>query len=101
MLTFTIATEQVKHDSKKGNYHLIVLHYELKTVHVTTYRQDELELANQDYTTIEQQIQKGEPFQAVLVSAGSIKNLRSAYPNYFLDTREFLKQLARIEKQAI
>jgi len=59
-----------------------------------------LERANQDYTSKEQQIEEGEPFQAILVSAGSIKNLRSAYPNYFLDTREFLKQLARIEKQA-
>lgn len=34
--------------------------------------------------------------QVVLVSAGSIESLKRAYPNYFLDTHEFLKQLDKI-----
>ena len=29
--------------------------------------------------------------QAVLVSVDSVAGLRSAYPNYYLDTRAFLK----------
>ena len=46
---------------------------------------------------IEKAISKGTHADAVLVSAESFANLRRAYPNYFLDTKEFLAAL----KQAI
>ncbi len=99
LLGFTVAARKVQTDSKQGSYHLVLLNHSKKTVSVTTYRKEELEKANSDYSDLEQQIEKGEPVQAVLVAAGPIKDLRRAYPNYFLDTREFLKQLTRIEKQ--
>ena len=37
--------------------------------------------------------------QVVLVSTGSIDALRRVYPNYFLDTTEFIKALDRISKK--
>jgi putative GTP pyrophosphokinase len=33
-----------------------------------------------------------------LVTTGSVESLRRAYPNYFLDTKQFLSALSRIEK---
>jgi len=98
LFAFTIATESVKSDRRQGTYHLIVLDYGAKKVMVQTYPRDEIEKANRDYTQVEKQIEKGGQLQAVLVSAGSLKKLRRAYPNYFLDTQEFLKQLNRIAK---
>ncbi len=35
---------------------------------------------------------------AVLVSSSSLKELKKAYPNYFIDPGDFLKQLNRILK---
>ena len=34
--------------------------------------------------------------QAVLVATGPLDNLRRAYPNYFLDTREFIATINRM-----
>lgn len=42
---------------------------------------------------IEESIKEKTNSQVVLVSAGSIDALRKAYPNYFLDTEDFLRRL--------
>ena len=52
------------------------------------------------YAEVEKQAQSGEPVEAVLVSAGSVDALRKAYPNYFLDTHEFILQIERIIEEA-
>jgi len=48
------------------------------------------------YATIEARTKAGEPIEAVLVSAGPVESLRKAYPNYFLDTQVFVRQLQRL-----
>ena len=53
-----------------------------------------LEEASDDYTKAERNLQKG--VQVVLVSGVSVKLLTRAYPNYFLDTTDFIKALDRI-----
>lgn len=52
--------------------------------------------ANEDYAHIEERTKAGEPIEAVLVSAGPIDALRKAYPNYFLDTAEFVAQIGKV-----
>lgn len=52
-----------------------------------------LEQASVDYAKVEQRTQAGEAVEAVLVAAGPITALRKAYPNYFLDTQAFLRQM--------
>ena len=99
LLAFTIAAERVHADRKAGSYHLILLDPVQKTVTIRTYGQANLEVANQDYADEERKITQGQPIQAVLVSAGPIEDLRKAYPNFFLDTREFIKHLDRLERQ--
>jgi hypothetical protein len=48
-----------------------------------------------------QQVNKaGEEIEAVLVAADPIEALKKAYPNYFLDTREFIVQIQRVIQQA-
>lgn len=96
---FAVVVGAINQDKRRGSYHLIVLNPEKKTVTIKTYGRRRLEQANQDYTQEESRISDGEPIQVVLVSAGPIENLRRAYPNFFLDTREFIKHLTKIEKQ--
>jgi putative GTP pyrophosphokinase len=98
LLAFTIAVEQVHTERKSGSYHLIVLNQDERSVSVSTFSQSSLELAGKEYSKIEKRIMEGQPLQAVLVSAGPIQQLRHAYPNYFLDTHEFVKLLDRIER---
>ena len=98
LIAFSIAAEKIHTDKKKGIYHLIILNLEEKTVSIQGYSQKNLELANREYAKLEKRIAIGEDLQVVLVSAGSIENLHRAYPNYFLDTNEFIKQLRLIEK---
>lgn len=100
LLAFSVATRHVVTDKKKGSYYLIKLDLKEKTVSIATFSKDQLDEANRKYIEIEKKISDGAQLQTVLVSTGSIKNLRQAYPNYFLDTRKFVKQLERIEKIA-
>lgn len=55
-----------------------------------------LEKATSDYLLAEQQVATELGSEAVLVTAESLNTLRSAYPNYYLDTQLFVDQLRRI-----
>lgn len=96
LAAFSVATKHISLGSGLGSYHLIILDLEKKNVRVKTYSKSELEVANQEYTEYEREAQKVGTVQVVLVSTGSVRNLKTAYPNYFLDTREFLKRLSII-----
>lgn len=98
LVAYTVAVERVHAEGGGGSYHLVILDPNTKSVSIRSYSQMNLELANKEYGEAEKRITEGEPIQAVLVSAGSIENLRKAYPNYFLDTHEFVAQLAKIER---
>jgi putative GTP pyrophosphokinase len=98
LLAYSVAAERVYADRKSGSYHLVILNLTARTVAISSFGQGNLDEATQKYSEAERRIADGESIQAVLVSAGSIDNLRRAYPNYFLDTREFIRALGRIEK---
>jgi putative GTP pyrophosphokinase len=74
-------------------YYIISLNTRAKGVQITGYPHRAFKEASENYAKIEQEILSGAPIQAVLVTAGTIRNLKKAYPNYFLDTDEFLKKL--------
>lgn len=94
---YTIAANAISKDKRRGVYHLIVLDPIKQEVTIQAYSRGRLEEASQDYNKAEERISKGEPIDAVLVAAGDIKELRRAYPNYFLDTRAFIKLLQNME----
>ena len=79
------------------HYFLLWLDAEAKNVRVIGFRQNEQDRATQRYWEIESKISKQAGSDVVLVSVESLASLRRAYPNYFLDTRKFLK----IVRQAI
>ena len=54
-----------------------------------------LDLRFLDRTEFDKNTEKGE-YDVVLVGADSVKDLKRAYPNYFLDTKEFLIYLNKI-----
>jgi len=95
---FSVAAESIHKDHQAGNYHLVTLDLDKKLVYINSYGRRKLGEANEEYAKIEKEIADGRPLQVVLVAAGPIESLRKAYPNYFLDTHEFLKQIKRMRR---
>lgn len=101
LLGYSSAVREIAPGSKRAAFYLVQLdlNQEVKTVSITPFRRDQLELANAAYAADEKHASLTGA-QVVLVSAGSIESLRRAYPNYFLDTHEFLRNLSRVERLA-
>lgn len=93
---FSIAADKIIEEKGQGTYHLVVLNSEAKSVSIRPYPMTRLEQANADYSEIEARAQRGENIEAVLVSAGPVEALKKAYPNYFLDTAEFIAEIQRV-----
>lgn len=96
---FSIATEKITTEKGQGSFHLVVLNSFDKSVSIRPYGMTRLEEANAAYAEVEKQAQSGEPVEAVLVSAGPVEALKKAYPNYFLDTNEFIMQIERVVEE--
>lgn len=79
-----------------GAYNLVVLNKDSRRARIIRFTKDQLELANERYSEYEEKVHGGENLEVVLVAAGPIKNLKKAYPNYFLDTTQFSKEILRI-----
>lgn len=95
---FAVAANAISSGSAGGNFHLIVLDAVERTVSVESFGKRRLEEANAAYANAER-IAAGHPdMQTVLVTTSSVDALRRAYPNYFLDTKQFLMELSRIER---
>lgn len=92
---------KVIHTNQKGKgwyYHLIILNSRDHTVSVNSYPKNQLAQASADYASAEERAAAGEPIEPVLVAAGKLDSLKHAYPNYFLDIRDFTTELQRIIK---
>jgi ppGpp synthetase/RelA/SpoT-type nucleotidyltranferase len=88
-----IAANAIHTQGAGGFYNLIILNPVTHSVQVKSYRADQLLQASNDYAAAESEAAKGSPVEPVLVSAGRLKSLRQAYPNYFLDVREFVEKV--------
>jgi hypothetical protein len=72
---------------------LVKLDTAAHTFSIWGFSKDELPKASDHYLRVEKEIASNPAVQAVLVSVDSVHALRSAYPNYFLDTTAFLRAL--------
>jgi hypothetical protein len=79
----------------RGDSYLVVLDSRAKMVQVTSYSSRELKKASIDYMNIERDSIKKPEIEAVLISVDSVRKLRSAYPNFYLDTRKFVAFVKR------
>lgn len=85
-------------NDKKSYYYVLDLNYKDKRLQVYPFAKNELDIANDLYARLE--IKTSNKNNAVLVSADSIHNLKKAYPNYFMDIKEFVTKLEKIIKKA-
>ena len=95
---FSVAAKHIEGNLTKDNYkyYLITLNLQDKYARVKGYSRSELDDANTDYTEIERSIKAGANLQVVLVSTDKLSALSKAYPSYFLDSSDFIKQIDKI-----
>jgi putative GTP pyrophosphokinase len=65
-------------------------------LNLTGYSKEDEEKAISDYSRAERINQNNRSYDVVLVGADKTSDLEKAYPNYFVDTREFLGHLGKI-----
>jgi len=99
MKGFTLAAKMIDNNKKNKGwyYHLITLDSVNKKVEVRSYSKEQLKMAASEYAKAEKRASGGEKIEPVLVSAGPIASLKKAYPNYFLDTVDFIKEIEKIK----
>lgn len=86
--------EDTKYDKE---LYLIVIIFDKGIVNIKGFDATQTEDATNDYAQEEQSAVESKK-AVVLVSVDNIKNLREAYPSYFLDTSEFIDVLEKKEK---
>jgi putative GTP pyrophosphokinase len=97
MIALPVAVEKIittrTHRPQTSHYHLIILDSQNKKVFLESFGRDYLTDATAAYAKYEERAAKGEKIEPVLVSA---TQLNRAYPNFFLNAQEFLKNLNRV-----
>lgn len=79
-------------------YHILTIDIKEKMVRIIRFEKSEFDEANAKLVELEKLALEKKTPEPVLVAAGDIKKLRKAYPNYFLDMREFLKIVETVRK---
>ncbi|MGH9423220.1 MAG: RelA/SpoT domain-containing protein, partial [Thermoanaerobaculia bacterium] len=80
----------------KADYFLLSFNPSPVQLSVYSYKREQLEQATNHYLELEKSQLNVPGAQAVLVSVDSLSALKRAYPNYYLDTDVFMKQLAKV-----
>lgn len=84
-----------------SDLYLLVLDSNARAMTVTGFTKWEITKASAEYLRVETENANKPEMQAVLVSVESIDDLRSAYPNYYLDTAAFLAAVRTATKTVI
>ena len=83
-----------------ARFFLLELDVEQGRLILRSYTQEEEEKAIEDYDVAEKKNQNKRGYDVVLVGADTDKDLKKAYPNYFVDSKEFLMNLQKILDKA-
>lgn len=94
---FSVAAQNIDvSGNANAAYNLVILNIPDRKVRVRPFSSTQLDEATEAYTEAEKRVQNGERLEVVLVSAGPIKSLKKAYPNYFLDTANFVQEVQKL-----
>jgi len=93
--------EEVRSKMKgKAKFFLLELDILGEKLSVKAYTQKQEQQAIKDYSNLERRHKGRTDYDVVLVGADTTKDLEKAYPNYFVDTRDFITELEKVIKRA-
>ena len=93
-----ITSRHIESSAVMSDYFVMILNKQSNKLQLVPFTKKQIEMAESFYSLQEKDSQADSNLSVVLVSAGDIKNLKKAYPNYFLDTQLFIRQITEIMK---
>jgi len=84
---------------KKYQFFLLELDIFGEKLNVRAYTKNQEQKAVEDYALAEKRNKDAKQYDVVLVGADTSTELKKAYPNYFVDSADFLERLERIIKK--
>lgn len=94
---FAVSADHIiQKKDNRTDYFLLELTNHGNTIVVTQFKTSDLDKAAQSYLQKEKQAKSDPSYDVVLVAATSMHALHSAYPNYFADSKDFVKYLGRV-----
>lgn len=90
---FSIASKHLKNNTE---WVLLKMDFKNRNVRIKEYIESKFEQANKDYLQMELEYLDNSAIEVVLLSIQNIKKLKQSYPNYFMDTTEFVENLEKI-----
>jgi hypothetical protein len=100
---FSVITNIIDKDdiekNKGSKFFLITLNFKEKSLTLRRYSKTKLSQANNKYSELEKEYLNDSSIEVVLVSVDDVNNLKKLYPNYFMDTHEFIKLINKIEEE--
>lgn len=76
-------------------YQLLILNTMKKELNLIPFDEKQARLAETTYGYLENTYKNDPAILVVLISAGDLKSIPKAYPNYFLDTQYFIESLKK------
>ena len=92
--------EYASKSRSKAQFFLLELDILGEKMNFTAYTKKQEAKAIEDYAKAEKRNQEKKEYDVVLVGADTINDLKKAYPNYFVDTGEFLAHLKKVIKKS-
>lgn len=89
---FKAALRSIENNEYAHEYYILKVDYVKRVVNVSSFAIEEQEKASQYYNELERKIENHKN-AVILVSVDGLKDLREAYPSYFIDTTEFLEKV--------
>jgi ppGpp synthetase/RelA/SpoT-type nucleotidyltranferase len=86
---------QQKHD-KNVQFYLLELDIVGEKLNISVYSKEQEQEAIIEYSKLEKRHSSQKDYDVVLVGSNNIYDLQKAYPNYFVDTDEFILNLKKI-----
>lgn len=93
-ISVAIDNQEQQAFARKSGYCILILNYTTRRLRLKFFKASEFDDANAIYNSIES-TSSGSKIDAVLVRVSSFKELRSAYPNYFSDIKEFVSRVQK------
>jgi len=76
-------------------FYVLILNLEKRTLTRQSFRRDEAVASQRAYDEAEKATETDPNVQVVLVSVEDLDSLRKAYPNYYVDTKDFISAVQR------
>ena len=92
--------QEVTKEKPKVQFFLLELDVEEGRLNLRAYTKEQEKIAIGDYNQAEKRNQGKKSYDVVLVGADTTNDLKKAYPNYFVDSEEFLEELQKIINKA-